>query len=212
MDSIISISDAARDKLLELVDGKREDGYAVWVAIAGRGPQGFQYYLQLVKEGEAPGEAITQEFGDLRVLVHADSAKKLEGATIDFIPHAGGFTIDNPNPLYSWDDPLAQSVQDVITQHINPGVAQHGGFVALLDVKDGVAYIHLGGGCVGCGMADVTLKQGIEVMIKQAVPQIKAVIDSTDHASGTNPYYAPAKGGGYHQPAKGGQAPQSPLA
>ena len=71
------------------------------------------------------------------------------------------------------------------------------------DVKDDVAYIELGGGCVGCGMVNVTLKQGIEVMIMQAVPQIKAVVDTTDHASGTNPYYAPAKGG---------QAPQSPLA
>lgn len=211
MDSIVSISDAARDQLLELVESKGEDGYAIWVAIAGRGPQGFHYDLRLVKEDEAPAETITQDFGDLRVLVHADSAESLEGATIDFIPRAGGFKIDNPNPLFSWDDPLAQSVQDVITQHINPGVAQHGGFVNLLDVKDDVAYIELGGGCVGCGMVDVTLKQGIEVMIMQAVPQIKAVIDTTDHASGTNPYYAPAKGGGHHQPAKGGQAPQSPL-
>jgi len=203
MDSNISISDAAKDQLLELVGGQEEDGYAVWLAIAGRGPQGFQYLLRLVKEDEAPAEAITQEFGDLRMLIDADSAEDLAGATIDFMPHADGFKIDNPNPLFSWDDPLSQSVQDVITQHLNPGLAQHGGFVTLLDVKDDVAYIQLGGGCVGCGMVNVTLKQGIEVMIMQAVPQIKAVVDTTDHASGTNPYYAPAKGG---------QAPQSPLA
>ena len=60
-------------------------------------------------------------------------------------------------------------------------------------MKDDVAYVQLGGGCVGCGMADVTLKQGIEVMIKEAVPSITAVVDQTDHASGTNPYYQPSK-------------------
>jgi Fe-S cluster biogenesis protein NfuA len=67
--------------------------------------------------------------------------------------------------------------------------------VALLDVRDNRAYIRLSGGCQGCGMADVTLKQGIEVAIKKAVPEIVEVLDSTDHASGTNPYYQPTKGG-----------------
>jgi Fe-S cluster biogenesis protein NfuA len=74
-------------------------------------------------------------------------------------------------------------------------VGSHGGWVSLLDVRDDVVYIQLGGGCQGCGMADVTLKQGIEVRIREVVPSIKDVVDSTDHAGGTNPYYRPAKGG-----------------
>ena len=71
---------------------------------------------------------------------------------------------------------------------VNPGVASHGGFVNLLEVKDNVAYIQLGGGCQGCAQVDVTLKQGIEVAIQRQVPEIVAVRDTTDHAAGTNPY------------------------
>ena len=118
------------------------------------------------------------------------------------------------NPLTFHKDVIRpQQVQDVLTEQINPGVAQHGGWVGLLDVKEETAYIELGGGCVGCGMVDVTLKQGVEVAIKASVPTITQVVDTTDHASGTNPYYQQAKGGGpQHTPAKGGAPPQSPLA
>ena len=123
-----------------------------------------------------------------------------------------GFEHFMPNPAWVWSDPLAQAVQDVLTKQINPAVAAHGGAVQLLEVKDNVAYIELGGGCVGCGMVDVTLKQGIEVAIKEAVPEIEAIIDTTDHASGTNPYFQSAKSDPHHQPAKGGEAPRSPFA
>ena len=91
--------------------------------------------------------------------------------------------------------PTAAAVQEVIDSKINPGVASHGGNVTLLDVKDNTAYIALGGGCQGCGMVDVTLKQGIEVMIKEAVPQIAHIVDTTDHANGSNPFYQESKGG-----------------
>jgi len=84
-------------------------------------------------------------------------------------------------------------VQEVLDRQINPGVASHGGFVDLLDVRDGAAYVQLGGGCQGCAQVDVTLRQGIEVAIKAAVPEVTRVVDSTDHAAGTNPYFQPAK-------------------
>ncbi len=91
--------------------------------------------------------------------------------------------------------PEGISVQQLLDERINPAVAGHGGYIALVDVKDTVVYIRLEGGCQGCGMADVTLKQGIEVEIKQAVPSITAVLDVTEHADGSNPYYQPGKGG-----------------
>ena len=91
--------------------------------------------------------------------------------------------------------PEAAAVQRLLDERINPGVAAHGGHIALVDVSGGTAYIRLEGGCQGCGMADVTLKQGIEFEIKQAVPTITSVLDTTDHAGGTNPYYEPGKGG-----------------
>ena len=91
--------------------------------------------------------------------------------------------------------PEALTIRDLLSTQINPSVAEHGGHIALIDVKPDTVYIRLEGGCQGCGMADVTLKNGIETAIKQAVPAIIAVLDVTDHADGNNPYYAPGKGG-----------------
>ena len=72
-------------------------------------------------------------------------------------------------------------------------MAGHGGVIELLDYKDGVVYLRMGGGCQGCGMANVTLKQGIERMLREEIPEILQVVDTTDHAGGTNPYYQPSK-------------------
>ena len=88
---------------------------------------------------------------------------------------------------------LKTKVQDLIDNMINPAVAGHGGFVDLIDVKDGKVYLQMGGGCQGCGAADVTLKSGIERLIKEELPEVEEVLDTTDHASGTNPFYAPSK-------------------
>jgi Fe-S cluster biogenesis protein NfuA len=86
-------------------------------------------------------------------------------------------------------DEIRERVQQVLDAKINPEVAQHGGVVRLIDVKDNVVYIQMGGGCQGCGQADVTLKFGIETAIRDAVPAVGDILDVTDHASGRNPYY-----------------------
>jgi Fe/S biogenesis protein NfuA len=91
------------------------------------------------------------------------------------------------------DGQVKDKVQKILDEMINPAVAGHGGFVELLDVKDNLVYLKLGGGCQGCGMVNVTLKQGIETTLKEEIPQIAGVIDQTDHAGGTNPYYQPSK-------------------
>ncbi|HET8946820.1 MAG TPA: NifU family protein [Candidatus Polarisedimenticolia bacterium] len=88
---------------------------------------------------------------------------------------------------------VKEAVQKILDEMINPAIAGHGGWVDLLDVKDNNVYLRLGGGCVGCGMVNVTLKQGIEATLREEIPQIAGVIDQTDHAGGTNPYYQPAK-------------------
>jgi Fe/S biogenesis protein NfuA len=192
---MITITPIAHEKILELLKSKGHDDLALRVGIGGRGPGGFIYHLQFVEEGTAAADDIRIEEDGLLVLIDSQSSPKLEGATLDFVEdfNERGFKIDNPNPL--WDDPLALKIQEVMDSQINPAIAAHGGFVSLLDVKDHTAYVQLGGGCVGCGLADVTLKQGIEVMILESVPEITTVIDTTDHASGTNPYYQPSKGG-----------------
>lgn len=98
-------------------------------------------------------------------------------------------------PKPGLETPEGKLVHRVIEERINPSVAAHGGHVSLVDVQNDTAYIRLEGGCQGCGMADVTLKQGIEVEIKRVVPAITTILDVTDHAGGNNPYYQPGKGG-----------------
>jgi Fe/S biogenesis protein NfuA len=89
---------------------------------------------------------------------------------------------------------LKTRVQELIDTMINPAVAGHGGYVELIDVQESRVYLQMGGGCQGCGAADVTLKSGIERLIKEELPEITEVLDTTDHASGSNPYYAAGKG------------------
>jgi Fe-S cluster biogenesis protein NfuA len=88
---------------------------------------------------------------------------------------------------------LKWAIRDLLDREINPAVGQHGGYVELIDVKKNSVYLRLGGGCQGCGAADVTLKQGIEKAIRSLAPSIGEILDTTDHAAGRNPYYAPAK-------------------
>ena len=88
---------------------------------------------------------------------------------------------------------LKTRVQDLIENMINPAVAGHGGWVELIDVQEDRVYLQMGGGCQGCGAADITLKAGIERLLKEEIPEIQEVLDTTDHASGTNPYYTPGK-------------------
>jgi len=88
---------------------------------------------------------------------------------------------------------LKWAIRDLLDREINPAVAQHGGYVELIDVRRNNVYLRLGGGCQGCGAADVTLKQGIEKAIRELAPRVGEILDTTDHAAGRNPYYAPAK-------------------
>jgi len=101
------------------------------------------------------------------------------------------------SPAYFEDLPsegdLKWAIRDLLDREINPAVGQHGGFVELIDVRKNNVYLRLGGGCQGCGAADVTLKQGIEKAIRGLAPTIGEVLDTTDHAAGRNPFYAPAK-------------------
>ena len=90
------------------------------------------------------------------------------------------------------DDQLRGQIQKLLDDEINPAVASHGGYITLLDVQDGRVFIKMGGGCQGCGMADVTLRSGIERVLRERVPGIVEILDTSDHANGQNPYYRTA--------------------
>jgi Fe-S cluster biogenesis protein NfuA len=119
---------------------------------------------------------------------------KQVGAAIRAAFAAGGPLIAEAAPVSSEDDErLYGRVADLFEAEINPAVARHGGTVELIDVQDAMVLLRMGGGCQGCGMADVTLRQGIEVLLKKRVPEIRGLIDVTDHSAGSNPYVTAAK-------------------
>ena len=190
---LISFSDSAKQRILQVMQGKGLEGHRLRVGIQGRGPGGFQYGMTFDGPGEERPDDSIVDVGAFTILIDADTVRHIRGASVDYNETAGGggFQIENPNPL--WDDPRAQAVQELLDTQINPQVANHGGYVQLMDVKDNTVYVLLGGGCQGCGMVDVTLKQGIEVLIREAIPEIERVVDTTDHAGGANPYYEPSK-------------------
>jgi Fe/S biogenesis protein NfuA len=192
---MLTITDTARQQIVSIMEAQGRQGDGLRVGIAGRSSAGFRYTMNLVEEGQESPEDVVVDSGTFKVFVDPQSAPHLQGVTVDYIDdglHGSGFKIDNPNPV--WTDPLALRVQELIDERINPGVAAHGGNVELLDIKDNTVYVRLGGGCQGCGMVDVTLRQGIEALIREEIPEIQQVVDTTDHASGQNPYYQPAKG------------------
>ncbi len=88
---------------------------------------------------------------------------------------------------------IRKKVQQLLEREINPALGTHGGWVQLIDVKKNSIYLRLGGGCQGCGAADVTLKQGIEKSIREQIPEVGEILDTTDHAAGRNPYYQPRR-------------------
>jgi Fe/S biogenesis protein NfuA len=190
---LLTVTEAAQEKIHAVVEAEEAEVEGLRISIQGRTATGFQYSLGLATEAQA--NDIVVEYGNFNVLVDAESAPDLQGAAIDYVDdlNSSGFNIENPNAP-TWDNPKAQQIQELIDERINPAVAAHGGQIELLNVEEDSIYIHMGGGCQGCGMANVTLKHGIEAMIQEVFPEIKHVIDTTDHASGDNPYYSPSKG------------------
>jgi Fe/S biogenesis protein NfuA len=188
----IHATDAALTRIQQVRANRKQPDAGVRIAITGRSNGEFVYDLALVFAGQAREEDVIFD-GPEGIAFHAPPATipYLEGITLDADRLSGALTVRNPNPL--WLDPLAERVQSFLDEDINPMVAAHGGHIDLLDVTDGRAYIHMGGACQGCGMADVTLGQGVRVALLERFPDITDVVDSTNHAEGTNPYYQAAK-------------------
>ena len=195
----IELSEAAVARLkmlLETSDPPPVTG--VRLRILGRTPQGFEHQLTLVDQGSEPAEDLVYEFDGLDLYVDGVNADYLDGIRVDWRfkgEGVNGFEFANPNPL--WFDPLAMDIQRLFDESINPAIAAHGGHVTLMGIEEDTVYVQMGGGCQGCGMANATLKRGVETSIREFAPHIESVVDVTDHASGTNPYYAPASAGGH---------------
>lgn len=192
---MIEFTEKARQQVLEFIQQEEDAALAVRVAVLDSSPLAPRYDLALIEPWERDPEDTAYDVGGFEVVVDPGSASFLEGASVDWVEslQGSGFKVENPNVKSPGVEPptgeLAERVQQVIEHQVNPAIASHGGAVSLVDVKDRVVYLRMSGGCQGCGMAAVTLKQGVERLITEAIPEVVEVRDITDHASGTDPYY-----------------------
>lgn len=217
----MTVSDKAKRHVLKIREAEDDPAtLALWIEVVGArgGEYSYDLYFDVVANA-VDGDAVVHvssgtgdaSSDDLDVVIPAASVERMTGATLDMARDLlnPGMVITNPNrppvqpgagsPQIAAPQPgdlsgtVEERVRQVLDQFINPSIAAHGGTAELIAVEDDTAYVRLGGGCVGCGMAAVTLSQGITVAIQDAVPEITKVVDTTDHASGTNPYYEAAK-------------------
>jgi Fe/S biogenesis protein NfuA len=186
----VTITPAALAKFQEYLGAEGPDDHSIRMSAQRLSRAKLHHELLLSgPEDKEPNDfELVQD--DVRIWIDPVSAELLDGATVDFITGDNtGFKFDNPNETPNWDDPTAAKIQALLDRDINPGIASHGGLIELLDYKDGKAFILMSGGCQGCGSASVTLSQGVEARLLSEIPELVEVVDTTDHAAGTNPFY-----------------------
>ena len=198
--STIEITREALEQILALRDAEAIPDLHLGIAIVGAGANGFLYETAFLRQDDVPEEDHIEDHGGLPVVIPRDSIESLAGAVLDLggNPDAPGLVLRNPNTpsptIGGGDIELSGTVEERVTQllreHINPSIAAHGGVASLAGVEGGAAFLELGGGCQGCGLAAMTLRQGIEKAILENIPEITEVVDTTDHTAGANPFFS----------------------
>lgn len=199
--TVLSVTPDALDMILQLRDNEPGDEeFALSIEVTGfSGPQ-FSYELAFVPLSDKKEGWVEERHGGLALIFPRIDVGKLEGATLELTEQ--GLAMNNPNspapptisaPAGDLSGPLVDRVQQVLEEQVNPAIAAHGGGAELVSVDGAIAYLRLYGGCQGCGLAQVTLKQGIEKILLESIPELTQVVDVTDHASGDNPYYESQK-------------------
>jgi Fe/S biogenesis protein NfuA len=188
---VIHITESARERLARLIDHLDEEA-CLRLTPAGGSPLAPDYDLAIVDLDSRSEDDRLLESGGIRVLLDAGGSEEV---IIDFLdgPDSSGFQVrpgdGGREVAQAPEGSLAQRVQRVIDEKVNPGVAAHGGRITLREVRENVALIEMAGGCQGCSLSQMTLRRGVERMIREAVPEILGVHDVTDHASGDNPFF-----------------------
>jgi Fe/S biogenesis protein NfuA len=196
--AVFTVTPAAIERILELrLQEDDPPGLALRIEVTGTSGVEYAYDLTLDPMAEADDADVQFLQGELPVIVPAGSIEQLTGATLD-VPAGGGpgLVLRNPNrpdPLsgkhLELTGTIAEQVQQLLEQQINPSLAAHGGFAELKGVEATVVYVTMGGGCQGCAVSAMTLRDGIARAIQEAIPEVTEVIDTTDHAAGENPFY-----------------------
>lgn len=191
---MLTVTPDARDYFAKLLEDQPE-GTQLRLATSNPGTPAADVTLNFCPSGEQRPDDEAVDCGVFTLFVSTEGREALDGAMIDFESNATGGELSIRAPGLKGqapgeDAPLHERVSWVLESRINPMVASHGGVVSLVDVTDeNDVILRFGGGCHGCGMVDVTLRQGIETQLRELVPEIRNVTDGTDHASGQNPYY-----------------------
>jgi Fe/S biogenesis protein NfuA len=205
VDQTFSVTEKARKRVVALRADEPEADLALWVEVVGANATEFVYDLYFQGLEHADPDDLVVQVEDLAVVVPDGSRDFLEGATLDVSRDLlnPGLLLDNPNrpptagvspemasDLGELTGTVEERVRTVLERQINPAVASHGGRAELVEVTDaGVVSLRLSGGCQGCGQAAATLRNGIEVALRQHIPEITEIVDVTDHAAGENPFY-----------------------
>lgn len=205
---MVTLTDEARRVVHDAI-GQEPDPelLALWLEVRGVQSGAFVYDLYFQALSDAGSDDAVQHDDDLPVVVPAGSVDRLRGARLEWSEEgSGGLVLVNPNAPApeeaapgvppevlgaGLDGPLAVRVAGVLDTVVNPSIAGHGGRSDLvaMDEVAGVAYLRLSGGCQGCAMSRMTLTQGIEVALRDEIPELTGVVDVTDHTDGENPYY-----------------------
>ena len=197
---MIQISDTAQTHFRKLIEREALPGLGVRLAAVHPGTARADVQLEFAEPGDLKGDEWAIDCEGFTLWLDAPSVKFLDGAEIDFTSQATGGQLQIRAPKIKGEAPdgsasLVERVRWLVEHEINPQLASHGGHVAVQEVTaEGVVVLRFGGGCHGCGMADVTLKQGIEKNLLQKVPGVTAVRDATDHDTGTAPYIKRSSG------------------
>ena len=193
---MIEITENAQQYFLRLIEQQDDEDLALRMSVNHAGTPGASCDLQFCPRGHSMPDDLEQEYSGFSLYVARASEKWLENAQIDFEEDSTGGQLTIKAPGIKGSEPSKEATLEdrvgwLLETEVNPSLASHGGRVALVEITDQKEVIlQFGGGCHGCGMADVTLKQGIEQTLTRHIPEITAVKDVTDHQSGTNPYYA----------------------
>lgn len=191
---MIEISSHAQSHFRRLIETQGGDAIGIRLTAVEPGTARADARLEFCEALDLSGDEWSLECDGFTLYVDGASAPFLEGAQIDFTDQQTGGQLTIRAPRIKGEAPagdagLVERVRWVVENEINPQLASHGGRVAVEEITaEGVVVLRFGGGCHGCGMADVTLKQGIEKTLLSKVPGVTAVRDATDHATGENPY------------------------
>jgi len=193
--SAITITDAAHDYLADLLSKQNTPGIGIRIFITQPGTQYAETCIAYCKPGEEKPDDTALGLKSFTAYIDSVSEPFLEDALVDYATDrmGGQLTIKAPNakvPMVNEDSPINERINYYLPTEINPGLPSHGGQVSLVDVvEEGIAVLQVGGGCQGCGQADVTLKEGIERTLLERIPELKGVRDVTDHSQKENAYY-----------------------